>query len=103
MTRLIEIENARACTPSLAVKVGDLLVFSAAGGRMKTSGPAVRFVGAFIRAVIGQNKAVIEPMGLPNVAIFEARQQGQATIDVISGDPFGTTETTTLLIIVEDQ
>jgi hypothetical protein len=35
--------------------------------------------------------------------VFEAQQQGQAAIDVISGDPFGATSTTTLLIIVEDQ
>jgi len=57
----------------------------------------------FMRAVVGTNKAVLEPMGSPNALVFEARQQGQAAIDVINGDPFGTAATTTLLIIVEDR
>jgi hypothetical protein len=103
MARLIEIDDAKACTPSLSVKVGDLLVFSAVGGRMNTSDPALRCLGAFMRAVVGTNRAVLEPMGLPNALVFEARQRGQAAIDVISGDPFGATSTTALLIIVEDQ
>jgi hypothetical protein len=101
MTRLIEIEDARLCAPSLSLKVGDLVVFSASGGRMSTGSPAVRFVGVFIRAGLGLNKAILEPMGRPNAVVFEAQQQGEASIDVIIGDPFGTTATTTLLIVVD--
>jgi hypothetical protein len=103
MTRLIEIEDASLCASSLSLKVGDLLVFSATGGRMNTGGPAVRFVGVFIRAGLGLNKAILEPMGPPNAVVFEAQQQGEATIDVITGDPFGTTAATMLRIIVEDR
>jgi hypothetical protein len=103
MTRLIAIDDAKACAPSLSVKVGDLLVFSAFGGRMNTGSPALRCLGAFMRAVVGTNGAVLEPMGLPNAVVFEAQQQGQAEIDVIRGDPFGATSTETLLIIVNDQ
>jgi hypothetical protein len=102
MSRLIEIDDARACAPSLSVKVGDLLVFSASGGRMNTSGPALRYLGAFMRAVVGTNREVLEPMGLPNSVVFEVLQHGQAKIDVISGGLSGNRSTTTLLIIVKD-
>jgi hypothetical protein len=102
MTRLIEIDDAKDGAPSLSVKVGDLLVFSASGGRTNTNDPSVRLVGVFVRAIIGVNRTVIEPMGPPNTVVFEARQQGQTTIDVISGDPFGAAaSSTTLLIVVE--
>ena len=103
MAQLIEIDDAKGCAPSLCVKVGDLLVFSASGGRMNTSGSALRYLGAFMRAVVGTNRKVLEPMGLPNAVVFEVLQHGQAAIDVISGGPFGNTSTTTLLIIVRDQ
>jgi len=102
MTRLIEIDDAKYCAPSLSVKVGDLLVFSASGGWVNTGDSALRLVGVFMRAVIGTNRMVLEPVGSPNAVVFEVQQQGQATIDVISGNPFAITVSTTLLIIAED-
>lgn len=100
MTRLIEIEDVAGCVPSLSVKAGDLLVFSASGGRVNTSGSAMRLVGAFVRAVVGTNRMVIEPMGSPNSVVFEALHPGSVSIDLITGDPFGATTVTTLLVTI---
>ena len=100
MSRLIEIQDVVACAPSLTVKAGDLLVFYASGGRVNTGGSAIRLVGAFLRAVVGTNRMVIEPIGSPNSVVFEALHPGSVTIDVITGDPFGAATVTTLLITV---
>jgi len=100
MTRLIEVDDVRACAPAMSVKVGDLLVFAASGGRVSTGGSAVRCLGAYMRAVIGTNRAVLEPQGLPNAVVFEALQPGQAAIDVTQGDPFGSSALSTLLVTV---
>jgi hypothetical protein len=41
-------------------------------------------------------------MGSPNAVVFLAQRSGQATIDVIAGEPFGKATTTALTVIVED-
>jgi hypothetical protein len=102
MTRLVEIDDPAACGPALSVKVGDLLVFAASGGRADTSSKAVLLLGMFVRSVVGTNGTVVAPIEPPNAIIFLAHSMGQATIDVISGEPFGTATTTTLTVIVEE-
>jgi hypothetical protein len=102
MTRLVEIDDAAACTPALSVKVGDLLVFAASGGRADTSSKAVHLLGVYVRAVVGTNGIVVTPIGPPNTVVFLAKHRGQATIDVIGGEPFGTAIVTELTVIVED-
>jgi hypothetical protein len=102
MTRLVEIDDAAACTPALSVKVGDLLVFAASGGRADTSSNAVDLLGVFVRAVVGTNGRVVVPIGPPNAVAFLTQHRGQATIDVIGGEPFGAATITTLTVIVED-
>jgi len=101
MTRLVEIEDPRACAPALSVKAGDLLVFSASGGRVSAGDTIVRCLGAYMRAVIGTNRAVLEPSGLPNTVVFEAVRAGQAAIDVMQGDPLGANQAVTLLVSVD--
>jgi hypothetical protein len=102
MGRLVEIDDPAACRPVLSAKVDDLLVFAASGGRTNTSSTAVHLVGVFMRAVMGTNGTVIAPQGPPNAVVFLAQNRGQATIDVISGDPFGAATVTTLTVIVGD-
>jgi hypothetical protein len=100
--RLIEIQpGARGLPPSLTVEVGDVLVFGATGGHVRSGGDAVEILGAFLSSVLGDNGRILSPMGAPNAVLFLARRPGRATIDVVTGDPWRTSQTTTLDLTVE--
>ena len=102
MTRLVEIDDPTACGPTLLVKVGDLLVFAASGGRADTSSTVLRLLGVFVRAVVGTTGTVVPPIGPPNAVVFLAQHTGHAAIEVVSGDPFRVPEAAALTVIVED-
>lgn len=44
---------------------------------------------------------VLAPMGSPNAVLFHARRPGQAAIDVVTGDPWGSPATRRLTVVVE--
>jgi len=100
--RLVEIDDPAACEAVLSVKVGDLLVFAASGGRPDASSDALQLLGVFVRAVVGTTGTVMAPVGPPNAVIFLAQHAGHAAIEVISGDPFGMPKVAALTVIVED-
>jgi hypothetical protein len=100
MGRLIEIEQAQDLPASLNINVGDLLKFWASGGRVAAGAEVVEMLGPFLTSVLGQNRELLSPMGAPNVVLFLARRSGQATIDIVTGDPWRATETTTLRLTV---
>jgi hypothetical protein len=102
MGRLIEIQDALDCPASLTVAVGDLLQFSATGGHVKSGAGIVEMLGPFLSAVLADNGEPVAPMGAPNVAFFLAHRPGRAVIDVITGDPWQASRTTTLTIDVTD-
>jgi hypothetical protein len=100
MGRLIEIQAAPVLPPRLEVQVGDLLVFDASGGYVRSGEDAVEFLGAFMRSVVGVDQRVLTPIGAPNAIVFLARRCGWAEIDVITGDPWHSPKTLPLDLIV---
>ena len=101
MARLIEVQDARVCPSPLTVSLGDVLLFRATGGRIQSGGDVVELLGPFLPAVLGDDGNILTPMGPPNTVLFRARRPGRARIDVVTGDPFHTPQTTTLDITVE--
>jgi hypothetical protein len=96
MSRLIEIEPSQDLPTSLNICVGDLLKFWACGGRVESGAEACEMLGPFLTGVLGTNEELLSPQGAPNVIMFLARRPGQATIDIITGDPWHATQTATL-------
>jgi hypothetical protein len=101
MARLIEVQDARVCLSPLTVHLGDMVLFRAAGGRVRSGEAVVELLGPFLTAVVGDDGNIVTPMGPPNTVLFRSRQIGRARIDVVMGDPFDTSQTTALEITVE--
>jgi hypothetical protein len=101
MTRLIEIDDIGGCPPSLTLAPGDLLRFAATGGRMRSGAGVVEMLGPFVPGMLTDaDGEILSPEGPPGTVMFLARRPGRARVEVISGDPFYATQTTTLEIIV---
>ena len=98
---MIEVQHPHALSASLSITVGDLLVFRATGGHIHAGAEAVELLGPFIPGILGENGAIVSPMGPPNSVLFLARRPGQATVDVVTGDPWYSPKRTTLNIVVE--
>ena len=45
MPRLIEVEDARVCSSPLTIHVGDVLLFRAAGGRVRSGSGTIDLLG----------------------------------------------------------
>ena len=88
MARMIEVQDAEAYPSLLTIKTGDVLLFRAAGGHVKSGSDVVELLGPFVSAVLSDDGRVVTPMGPPNTVLFRARQPGRARIDVVTGDPF---------------
>ena len=101
MGRLIEIQQVQDAPSSLALEVGDVVLFKASGGHVQSGAGVVEMLGAFLSAILGDNGTILTPMGAPNTVLFRALRPGRATIDVVTGDPWQAPQTTTLGIIVE--
>jgi hypothetical protein len=101
MARLVEVQDARVCPSPLTVHLGDVLLFHASGGSVRSGSDVVELLGPFLTAVLGDDGNIMTPMGPPNKVLFRARQPGRALIDVVTGDPFHSPHTTALGITVE--
>lgn len=101
MARLIEVQDAHVCPSPLTVSLGDVLLFRATGGRVRSGGDVVELLGPLLSAVLGEDGNILTPIGAPNTVLFRARRSGRARIDVVMGDPFHTPQTATLDITVE--
>jgi hypothetical protein len=101
MARLIEVQLVEGVPKSLTIRVGDVLTFAATGGHVQTGATVVAMLGPFLPSVIGDNGEIFTPMSAPNKIMFMAQAVGQATIDVVTGDPWNRSQTTTLTINVE--
>ena len=101
MGRLIEVQQEQGFPSRLTIQVGDVLVFGATGGHVRSSADVVEILGPFLPGVVGDNGQILSPMGAPNAVLFLARRPGRAMIDVVTGDPWHAPQTTTLDITVE--
>ena len=87
----------------LHVRVGDLLMFGASGGRLLEGGAAVELAGIFSTSVLSDDGRVLSPAGPPTTVFFRALQSGQARVEVIRGDPWqGTPQRQQVAIAVAD-
>ena len=103
MGRMIEVQNVRGGPSSLTIQPGDVLLFSAPGGHVRAGGGTIEMIGPLRSAVVGDNGAVITPMGVPNTVLFRALQVGRAVIDVVAGDVRSSPEPVVLSIVVEPE
>jgi hypothetical protein len=101
MGQLIEVQDARAGPSALTVRAGDVLLFHAAGGHVRSGGDVIELLGPFLSATLGADGQVVAPMGAPNVVLVRAHRPGRAMIEVVTGDPFYAPQTTALGITVE--
>ena len=101
MSRLIEVQRVEDCTSPLVVRVGDVLLLHASGGRVRSGGAAVELWGPFLPAVIASTGEVLAPTGAPNTVLLRARAPGPATLDMFTGDPWHAPRIVTLSLAVE--
>lgn len=87
MARFIEVQ-AGQIPRTLSVLVGDVVLFRASGGSVRSGSGVVEQLGAFVESVVGDNGAVLVPAGAPNVVLFRASAAGTASIAVMTGDPW---------------
>jgi len=93
----------------LSIRLGDILSFSATGGRVCSSSEAsslakadvVRLLGAFSQGVVGPAGEIVSPAGPPSSVLFLASSVGAASIEVMTGDPWHHVRTTVLDVTVE--
>ena len=100
MGRLIEVQDARMCPPSLTVQVGDVLLFHASGGHVRSGGEAVELLPPLLSAVLGEDGTVVAPQGAPNTLLVRAHRPGRATLEVLGGDPWHAPQATSLAILI---
>src|ERR1051326_1125866 len=100
MGRLIEVDDPKSCHDRLTIRVGDVLLFRASGGRIRAGADVLELLGPFVPAVVGDDGEIFSPTAPPNTLLFRALRPGQAAIDVITGDPWHRPETTEITINV---
>ena len=102
MARLIEIQDAVNCPIALSVETGDMLLFTAIGGRIRSGAEFMQLQGPFVPAVVGDTGEILTAMGSPNTILFRALQAGRGTIEVLTGEMFQPPTTTVIEITVAD-
>jgi hypothetical protein len=102
VARLIEIRPGHRRLPAtLTLRTGDLLLFAATGGRVTAGAAAVELVGIFQPGVLADDGRILAPAGAPGTVVFRVRGPGRASIEVVTGDPWRSTETAGLDLVVE--
>lgn len=101
VSRLIEIRPVEQELPAeLVVEVGDVLRFAASGARLQ-DGNAVELLGIFVESALGTDGQVVAPAGPPNAVLFRAGLPGRAVIDLVLGDPWHSSGTRSITVVVE--
>lgn len=101
MSRYIDIRPDEEGLPSeLVIAVGDVVRFVATGGRVR-SGTGVELLGILSDSVVGTDGSVLTPLGPPGAVLFRGQSPGRAVVDVVSGDPFRSPTTHSVVVRVE--
>ena len=99
MSRLIEI-GPDEVPRELVLAVGDVVRVAASGGQVR-SGTAVELLGILTDGVLATDGSVLTPLGPPGTVLLRASFPGRAVVDVVSGDPFHSPVTRSLVVRVE--
>ena len=102
MARLVKVQDIGECASPLTLQQGDVILFHAVGGRVRSGRAVVEFLGAYVPGILADNGSIVSPLGAPNTVLFRTRQPGRASVEIISGDPFHRTESTAVEINVEE-
>jgi hypothetical protein len=101
VSRYIDIRPDEEGLPSeLVLTVGDVVRFAATGGHVR-SGTGVELLGILNDSVVGTDGSVLTPLGPPGAVLFRAESAGRAVVDVVSGDPFRSPVTRSVVVRVE--
>ncbi|MEA3053589.1 MAG: hypothetical protein QOG72_2492 [Sphingomonadales bacterium] len=100
MSRLIDIGADPVA--GLTVRVGDVLSFSASGGRVESGGSAIETLGSFLPAVVGLNGEVLTPETPPTTVLFRAAGPGRARLTLFSGSNWAAPQSRTVEIEILD-
>lgn len=101
MSRYIDVRPDEEGLPAeLVIAVGDVVRFSATGGRIR-SGTGVELLGVLSESVVGTDGSVLTPLGAPGTVLVRARSPGLAVVDVVTGDPFRSPVTRSVVVRVE--
>lgn len=100
MARLIETQSLPDLPSPIRISSGDVLMFSASGGRIQAGSEVLELLGSFVPGLLQEAGEIVSPMGAPGTVMFRARGPGQATIQVITGDPWYGSTTQTLEVQV---
>lgn len=102
MSRLIEVQDVEAVSDRLTLRQGDVLLFTASGGRIVDGeNIVVQMVGPFQQGWIGPTGDILTPAGPPTAILFLMRDTGRAAIEVMTGDPWHNPRAVRLTIAVE--
>jgi hypothetical protein len=101
VSRYIDIRPEADGVPAeLELGVGDVVRFAATGCRV-VSGGAVELVGILTESVVGTDGSIVTPMGVPGTVLLRATEVGRAVVEVFTGNPFGSSVSSTVDVHVE--
>ncbi|PAX07353.1 hypothetical protein [Sphingomonas lenta] len=98
MSRLIDLREGPVGN-RLELELGDLVLLPGAGAKL-TSGSAVELLGVHRSATPLADGRVLAPEGAPDVVTLSAFMPGEATVRLMTGDPFGGAVSRELLVTV---
>jgi hypothetical protein len=100
MPRLIDARDAESFPAFVKLEPGDVLCVDATGVRpvegRTLSTDVVSVLGPFTDAVATASGEVVAPVGAPHTILIVAKDYGQATLELVLGDPWHQTRTAKL-------
>jgi hypothetical protein len=101
MSRYVDARfRADGVPTELVLGIGDVVRFAATGCRI-VAGGAVEVVGILTESVLGTDGSILSPAGVPGTVLLRAREVGAATVEVFTGDPFGSSVRHEVAVLVE--
>jgi hypothetical protein len=100
MARLIEAQQVQALPGRLTMEVGDLLLVGATGARLLSGSDVVEVLGPAVSSVLAEDGSILSPAGPPNTVLLRALRPGDATVEILGGDPWQGAHSKTVEIAV---
>lgn len=103
MPSLIEIDGAADLPRRLQLRRADVVRLWATGARLEAGrGDVIQVLGPFTPAIATPDGVVVAPAAPPNTFLLVAHAPGEASIDVVIGDPWGSRREGRFWIVVSE-
>jgi hypothetical protein len=103
MPSLIEIDGAADLPRHLELRRGDVVLLWATGARLQAGKrDVIQALGPFTPAIATLDGVVVAPAAPPNTVLLVAHTPGEVSIDVVTGDAWGTRRESRLRIVVSE-